>query len=246
MAVSCEFCLENFEDSVILESHITNFHPGSSLPVKPDAEVEFVGVTNVNQTVTKSIKNQPSQSTVTCRLCSKSFEHIWQLEEHMGNVKHEPHVCHLCSKVTDIYELHISHVKSHQKGKKWICHLCRKSFDSEEQIISHIKNVKHATHKCQFCDKEFNIYNQLYKHIKTHTKPHKCKDCPETFSSVTTLKAHEARYHLGVKFDCTLCGKNFAYNAALHKHMKGHNGLYTHKCQYCPKIFVEKGQKNKT
>ena len=233
MAFSCELCLENFEEELVFKNHLEVVHPDQADRPVADQTVRPLKIEVYSALSKNNYENKITSEDLTLTSGTISTNHQIVI------------ICHICSNESNSQDAHARHVKSHQKGSKWICKQCRKSCESEEELIDHIKNYPHVLHKCEICSKEMKTYDQLYKHRSFHTKPHKCKYCQKSFSSLYNKKSHEDGIHLGVKHDCQVCSKTFKYSSALTKHMKKHQGDFSHQCKYCPMSFLDKWSKKK-
>lgn len=65
-----------------------------------------------------------------------------------------------------------------------------------------------------------------------------CRECKETFSTLTLLRRHERSHPELRPFPCTQCGKSFSDRAGLRKHSRTHSSVRPYSCSQCPKAFL--------
>ncbi|KAJ8932310.1 hypothetical protein NQ318_014155, partial [Aromia moschata] len=83
------------------------------------------------------------------------------------------------------------------------------------------------------------------KSIKTLEMPlkvkgYRCDLCNIGFSVRSNLRAHEKKYHEGVRFYCSKCTKEFLSKSSLDRHEKIHNGVKDFQCADCTSAFYTK------
>uniref|UniRef100_A0A182K5V3 Protein krueppel n=1 Tax=Anopheles christyi TaxID=43041 RepID=A0A182K5V3_9DIPT len=78
----------------------------------------------------------------------------------------------------------------------------------------------------------------MFCHYRMHYKSFQCDQCNSKYSSVSALRRHVEIRHEGVRrFECSHCGKRFAYRQKLHEHENVHLGVRNLKCNYCTRTF---------
>uniref|UniRef100_A0A674CTX7 Zinc finger protein 33B-like n=1 Tax=Salmo trutta TaxID=8032 RepID=A0A674CTX7_SALTR len=79
----------------------------------------------------------------------------------------------------------------------------------------------------------------MMDHLQTHIGAKCCHICGKYFAWDTFLKRH-LRSHTGEKpFHCQDCGKGFTQRGHLNLHMRSHTGEKPHQCQDCGKCFSQ-------
>ena len=105
------------------------------------------------------------------------------------------------------------HVKSSHPKRRFPCDLCPMSYDYKCVLNQHLARKHNDTSQpkfvCKLCNKQFVTSSALGLHKLTHTKskPHKCLECGQTFSSRGGLKRHIHGVHLKeMRYSCRFCG----------------------------------------
>lgn len=111
------------------------------------------------------------------------------------------------------------------------------------------KIIRHPTgmYQCDYCDVEVKRKSEILSHIRHHIAlvKHKCKKCPETFSTRMKLHNHSMKSHgqgvIGsVEYsdevsECLTCHQLFS-GERMKVHVKLHEAPL-HNCKVCQKIF---------
>lgn len=95
--------------------------------------------------------------------------------------------------------------------------------------------------KCSFCPRIFRQRRDHNNHENTHTgrRPHKCRICFKTYSSILVLNSHLNVVHIKErKFKCTMCIKSYITkcdldNHAREKHLPDSDPRRYFPCQLC-------------
>ncbi|XP_053118575.1 zinc finger and SCAN domain-containing protein 31-like isoform X2 [Hemicordylus capensis] len=107
--------------------------------------------------------------------------------------------------------------------------------------------VRDKPHKCRDCGESFWEKQELTAHGRMHEKdrPYPCAECGKSFSRLTHLKTHQ-RTHTGLKpYTCGECGKNFGHLSTLTTHQRLHTGERPYSCDECGKTFTNPSDLNK-
>ena len=75
--------------------------------------------------------------------------------------------------------------------------------------------------------------------------PHSCKSCDQKFKKWEHLENHRVRDHLGQKFTCVVCRKEYEMMNALAKHLRKIHGLNKRKLKAMEKEMEKGAAKHK-
>ncbi|XP_018401745.1 PREDICTED: zinc finger protein OZF-like [Cyphomyrmex costatus] len=184
-----------------------------------------------------------------CDECGKGFKHKRNLQRHELIHKNEkPYQCKLCEdkfrrKETlnqHVLTKHINddrykdNMDQYNVGVSYKCGTCNKGFKSKSQLIVHERTHNgEKPYECKHCGFRFSQKGNLSKHvIAKHNNDGRCKDSKD-------------KYDVSVPHKCGTCNKEFKDKWHLRRHEKIHNGEKTFECEYCEKIFLQKGNLSK-
>lgn len=214
-------------------------------------------------------KIQPNKD-VSCEVCGKVFHCIANKKRHIKviHLNQRLFVCRICSKrFGSLLELE-NHEPLHSDEKNLQCTNCEEKFKTKAMVQRHIR-AEHMTFElteeqrlkrdldivkrrraynnknrkcCEICGKTM-VYNLLEGHMRTHfgIKPYKCTMCPKTFLNKLRLNQHTL-VHTGEKpYKCDLCDKSFRQKSHVYQHRRIHTGEKPYKCSYCGRAFATSG-----
>ena len=162
--------------------------------------------------------------------------------------------------------------RPHQKYGNFSCETCSAGpFTTQRGLSRHMfyhenftQIVRNGLYICPVCNMSFKKKSYLLKHRWDHTKSEIiCSTCDKMFPSMLQLQSHKRRTHevKNERYLCTICGKNFAQDNTLKRHLMCHKNknlllsmntvcddksskevakrdLQRHPCLACGKLFL--------
>lgn len=136
--------------------------------------------------------------------------------------------------------LHLNYLKTHKYNihpldRPHICDKCGKAFALLSQLQIHFKK-QHETRtkvECPLCHK---FVMDMYQHKYFEHRPKfygPCEHCGKEFEKGRRMNAHVREHHMGRKYTCTICDKDFKLRPTYTAHMDTHTGK-KYPCRYCP------------
>ncbi|XP_033107585.1 zinc finger protein 888-like [Anneissia japonica] len=164
-----------------------------------------------------------------CKLCPQIFYTRSDVNLHTRSHKEgKPHKCQDCGKTFASTSYLSQHTRIHTGEKPYKCEFCEKSFKQLSHLQQHTRiHTGDRPYRCTYpdCDKAFTQLANLQSHTRKHTKdkPFKCRDCYRAFDDAQALQ-HHASCHAHTrrerKLSCGVCGKAYAQELYLIKHME--------------------------
>ncbi|XP_031779164.1 zinc finger protein 728 isoform X2 [Nasonia vitripennis] len=205
----------------------------------------------------RHIQRTHSDTAKFCKLCSRRFKSPSLLNEHMILHKEKGKElnsfdCDQCGKELKSWYSLIKHKRRHLKNKlQCPFEHCLVEFDTgtalrDHKVYFHAK--EHADHKeihknytCADCGKVFYAKNNLRVHVPTHLvqeKEFSCtyKNCDKIYQFKRNLKKHIQISHLGRRFTCEVCNREFKSNQKLNQHKQNFHQGPTKSRRRCSKM----------
>ncbi|XP_054161815.1 uncharacterized protein LOC128959824 [Oppia nitens] len=143
-----------------------------------------------------------------------------------------------------------AHISQHELPFQCSIDGCSKRFMSDKVLDRHQQRMHDMNTEdlpwlqCPHCPYRNKLKNRFDHHMLRHTKPYKCDNCEQSFSSPFYLSAHMSK-HTGIKkYQCDWpdCGKSFAKKASLNLHMATHKRDKEYRCEWpgCDRIYTIK------
>lgn len=118
-------------------------------------------------------------------------------------------------------------MKMHQTDFNFCCEVCGSRFKTKHYMLGHMKvHSEIKDFECNVCQQKFKRSGQLTKHMRKHNgETFNCSECPNVkFIDRFSLKEHIERVHLGVRYRCDTCMKDYGSR----KHMRKHHSTQMH------------------
>ena len=221
---ACSFCGKKFEKENYLQRHVVGHTEGAQCKHcgKRYARKESLRK-HVCRTAATSVKTElglPEEGLLYCEFCGAGFRSEQYLARHMA-----------------------AHTGEHS------CEKCGRAFSRKESLLFHMtqcapENLKRdgvAVFPCDRCKKVFTRQVSLHNHMKFHDGRFKCATCQRAFASQFSLDRHACSGEApeeGTVRTCKECGKTFARDLYLQRHMAIHTGLFT--CVICGRRYCRK------
>lgn len=139
----------------------------------------------------------------------------------------KPYECNTCGKKFKTEPSYRFHLKMHQTSLDHRCDICGAGFKTKHYMLGHMKvHSEVKNYVCAICSMSFKRSGQLSKHMRKHTgNMFYCTLCVGMgFLDSFSLKEHIERVHIGVRYRCDTCGKDYGSR----KHLRQHQNAQFH------------------
>ncbi|CAL8247845.1 unnamed protein product [Lota lota] len=207
------------------------------------------------------------KSEFQCQTCHRGFVSLFALRKHKHtHGKSRPYRCSKydrpikrkrekrfqckeCDRSYRFRSQYILHERSHTGEKPFHCHVCGKRFGKNSNLNLHLKNQHKSYKNCPKCKKRIHC-SKYSDHVKRKCKSlnqdsnmasqqFQTDDCVSG-NSVGANGFHQSIASKKRKANvCQYCGKKFAFQSALERHIHVHTGSKPHKCDVCGKGFCQ-------
>ena len=130
------------------------------------------------------------------------------------------YLCELCHFKTPFRYALTKHIKYHHEPATHHCSQCPFSSLTASNLKNHIRNNHERTkYFCEQCNGRFWSLINLEAHMKKrHGEDREkfiCEECSKLYKDKFVLADHVRRVHLGVKYPCDRCDKQFVQRHSL-------------------------------
>lgn len=133
---------------------------------------------------------------------------------------------------------YIRKTRNHWKAHRCPAFGCNLIFRFHIELKRHISEMNGSEDhifRCEFCSKSYTAKDNVRCHLQQFHKEYKCLDCNTIITGRHNLYVHRRKAH-GNKTEaiCTNCGKKFANNDVLKRHINGvHKKQLDYECHIC-------------
>ncbi|TRY71984.1 hypothetical protein TCAL_03953 [Tigriopus californicus] len=228
-------------------------------------------VMRVDQVVRRARSAGAKAGPFVCRLCDKVLLSSYALKLHEGvHEGRKPYACTQCQRSFSQKSHLTVHGRSHDGDKPFMCPTCGQRFsissNLKRHLLRHEKAVEHGweadafnatatgtggTHVDSILDLEmlpkpnqFTSQSDAQTPLDLVGGQLPCRQCEQSFSSRSQLKAHQKIHSDDPRNQCNICDRICSNKTELSKHTLTHTGDRPHPCDLCGKRFVQKSQAN--
>ena len=281
----CDLCSKAFTRKANLNLHMkthsvdvpSNEEPGghikepSALILKQEHSTTAQGIAAASESYATStgpldsapmsIEDKPDQETVHyCHVCGKIFTSSKSLGQHSRSHKQNLKVSKPIRRRTTVDAPHRYYCSVCNLGFHYYCRLKTHMISAHNHSSSATRTtLGKKRHQCRFCHKLFLSGGAVGNHEKMHMRVLASESSHSTTSAVpsksTTMKA-------AGKYQCNICGRQFATHNGLGGHMSSHNSptqqsvdkwkdgrmsppkqirpktVFEFRCEICKKVFA--------
>ncbi|XP_019624805.1 PREDICTED: zinc finger protein 497-like [Branchiostoma belcheri] len=188
-----------------------------------------------------------------CPSCDKVFDTPAAMRKHLLHVhsKEPLFSCNIClAKLRTSSGLR-RHSQTHIQNKQHICPMCAKTFSRRDHLVKHVRvHTGEKPYKCPDCERRFRTNWEVIQHkryqICNTQGPFICKHCGLECRGAPSLRLHEAEHNEEKQFQCEVCGKGFALEENLKRHLTEHADIpsvrdtLNYKCSLCRFVTTSK------
>ncbi|KAJ4442420.1 hypothetical protein ANN_04006 [Periplaneta americana] len=178
-----------------------------------------------------------------CQYCPTRFDSYFELKTHMKKHSHQKvYKCiqKNCQQTFSDLDAFVNHTRVHASEVLYRCHVCRQQFQSLAELGVHqySHNTKNVPAKvgsrffrCAKCKSKFSSPESLDHHMAVSTHSYPCPHCGKVFACERYLRRHLPTHGTAQSFTCQQCGKGFRTEQYLNTHMLTHSTHKPHVCQ---------------
>ncbi|XP_068083537.1 zinc finger protein 341 [Anabrus simplex] len=185
-----------------------------------------------------------------CQYCNAVYPSYFELKTHMKEHSHQKvYKCiqRNCQKTFLDLDSFLEHTAGHSNEVQYCCHICCKKFTSLSDLGVHQychnqMKVKAGTKYflCTKCKSKFTSSKALEHHLSTTDHNYPCPNCGKVFACERYLRRHLPTHGAPESYICPVCDKGFRTEQYLNTHRSIHTGEKPYTCHHCPAAFNRK------
>ncbi|EDW52947.1 zinc finger protein 771 [Drosophila sechellia] len=155
-------------------------------------------------------RNEISSDERKCKVCSKVFNSVAYLKEHMmRHTGEQPFRCPRCYRKFVEEGKYTAHMESHKHQDK---------LEAEAVALAAQHGGKKVVVKefqCAFCSQNFTVVFDVGQVKRRYA----CDACRDKYSNAEALRQHKQQVEEKREFSCVRCGRKFVFEGFLQRHL---------------------------
>ncbi|EDV38599.1 uncharacterized protein Dana_GF19351 [Drosophila ananassae] len=155
-------------------------------------------------------RNEVSTEDRKCKVCSKVFNSVAYLKEHMmRHTGEQPYRCTRCYRKFVDESKYAAHMESHKHQDK---------LEAEAVALAAQHGGKKVVVKefnCSFCSQNFTVVFDVGQVKRRYA----CDSCRDKYSNAEALRQHKQQVEEKREFSCERCGRKFVFEGFLQRHL---------------------------
>ncbi|KAH8419921.1 hypothetical protein KR009_003864 [Drosophila setifemur] len=160
-------------------------------------------------------RNEVSAEDRKCKVCSKVFNSVTYLKEHMmRHTGEQPYRCTRCYRKFVDEGKYAAHMESHKHQDK---------LEAEAVALAAQHGGKKVVVKefnCSFCNQNFTVVFDVGQVKRRYA----CDSCRDKYSNAEALRQHKQQVEEKREFSCERCGRKFVFEGFLQRHLPSCDG----------------------